>query len=482
MKLRTKHEIQQPIILSDFSGGLNTSSNLDGIAQNQLANALNVEVDQANGRLKTVAGTVDVLTFNDIFAAVYDEINEILLLVTNDKKVYTADIIEGTVGTEVGTLSGDLYPLATRWEDGALLASGGKLQYFNGTTLETIADSPISTNVYVRAGRVMVTDDANNVRYSGIGDESNWTEDTNDDASAKFVEIGYKDGGKLFGMINLSSDVLFIKDNRRLYRLSGEYPKWSLNEVSRNVEVRSRLGFCAIADSVFVIGRNEVQNIQTTNAYGDMKPQSVSDLITAEVQSLPTDTLLRYVPPLNQIWAVAGKSVLVFDLVVKSWYKRQFNSPVVDVLPIDNEVFIIKQDRVSKLNARSFNDAGEPLHWWFQAQRLLSLNEYLLKRVQVSYTPMDRLLTNGQIRVGAVIVDLPAIDDETTRKRFLTTASEYIYEDEDPIYSNPKPIFTRPTVLVENRNVYRNKFLDIRGSGNSGGIILNAIMMTVAEV
>lgn len=482
MRLGTKHVNQQPVILSDFSGGLNTSSNLDGIAQNQLANALNVECDQSNGRLKTVAGTVDVLSFDNIIAAVYDEINSVLLLVTEDKKVYPADLAEGTVGEELGVLSGDLYPLSTRWENGILLASGDKLQYYDGTTLTTIADSPISTNVYVRAGRVMVTDNANNVRYSGIGDETNWTEDTNDAASAKFIEIGYKDGGKLFGMINLSSDVLFIKDNRRLYRLSGEYPNWSLNEVSRNVEVKSRLGFCAIADSVFVIGKNEVQNIQTTNAYGDMKPQSVSDLITAEIQSLPNDTLLRYVSPLNQIWAVAGKNVLVFDLVLKSWYKRQFNSEVVDVLPVGNEVVIVKRDRVSKLNTKSFSDAGEPLHWWFQAQRLLSSNEYLLKRVQVSFTPMDRLLSKGQIRVGAVIVNLPAIDDDSARKRFLTTASEYIYANADPIYSNPKPIFNRPTVLVESRNVYRNKFLDIRGSGSGGGLTLNAIMLSVAEV
>lgn len=482
MRLSAKHENQQPIILADFSGGLNTSSNLDGIAQNQLANALNVEVDQANGRLKTVAGTVDVLTFNNIFAAVYDEINEVLLIITTDKKVYPADLIEGMVGTEVGTLSGELYPISTRWEDGVLIAAGGKLQYFNGTTLETIADSPISTSVYVRAGRVMVTDDANTVRYSGIGDESNWVEDTNDDSSAKFLEVGYKDGGKLLGMINLSSDVLFIKDNRRLYRLSGEFPSWSLNEVSRNVEGRSRLGFCAIADSVFILGQNEVQNIQTTTDYGDMKPQSVSDLISAEVQSLPNDTLLRYIPPLNQIWAVAGKDVLVFDLVVKSWYKRQFNSPVIDVIPVGNEVVIVKPDRVSKLNARSFSDAGNPLHWWWQAQRLLSINDYFLKRVQVSYTPMDRLLSTGRVRVGAVIVDLPAIDDNSKRKRFLTTPSEYVYGNIAPVYSNPTPVFSRPTILVENRNVYRNKFLDIRGNGSGGGITFNAITMTVAEV
>lgn len=72
MKLGVKHANQTPIVRADFSGGLNTSSTTDSIAENQLANAVNVEIDSANGRLKTVAGTVDVLNFADIFATAYD--------------------------------------------------------------------------------------------------------------------------------------------------------------------------------------------------------------------------------------------------------------------------------------------------------------------------------------------------------------------------------------------------------------------------
>ncbi len=481
MILGAKHQNQTTITRVDFSGGLNTSSNLDGLAENQLANAVNVEVDRSSGRLKTVAGTIDIFEFSNIFAAVYDEINDVLLVITEDKKVYTADVIDGRVGEAVGVLSGNLYPISVRWEDGCLLASGGKLQYFNGEMLKTIADSPIATSVYVRAGRVLVTDE-NNVRYSGVGDEENWTEDTDDEASAKFVEIGYKDGGKLLSMINLSSDILFVKDNRRLYRLSGEYPDWSLSEVSRNVEARSRMGICAIADSVFVLGQNEVQNIQTTTAYGDMKPADVAPLITQEIQSLPVGALLRYVPQLDQVWCIAGKDVLMFDLISHGWYKRRFNTAVVDVIPVGTDVLVIKTDRISKLDKKSFSDSGAPLHWWWQGKRLLSQNEFLLKRVQVSFTPLDDTLSKGKLRVGAVIVPLPALNDTTAKRRFITTKSDIVYENDEAIFNNPKPIFNRPTILVERRNVYRNKFLDIKGSGIGGGLIFNEIFMTIAEV
>ena len=72
--------------------------------------------------------------------------------------------------------------------------------------------------------------------------------------------------------------------------------------------------------------------------------QNVSELIADNIQSLPPNSILRYVPPLSQIWAISGKDVFIFDLVTNSWYKREFNSPVVDVISIDNDVLIILPD------------------------------------------------------------------------------------------------------------------------------------------
>lgn len=481
MKLGVKHQDQKPIVRADFSGGLNTTANMDGIAENQLSAAVNVEIDHATGRLKTVAGTADVLRFNNIFAAAYDEINKKLLIATNDKRVFAVELNSRRVSGVLGTLSGDLYPISTSWEDGLLLASGGKLQYYNGTTLVTIADSPIATSVYVRAGRILVTS-TDTVYFSGVGDETNWTEDTNDDSSSKFLEVGYKDGGKIVGMINLSSDVLFVKDNRRLYRLSGEFPEWSVSEVSRNIEVSGRMSICSVADSVFILGRNELQNVQTTNAYGDMKPQNVATLIAQEIQSLPDNATLRHMPALQQVWAISGQIVLVLDLVTQSWYKRKFNSNVIDAISIGDEVLIIKSDRVSRLDDASFYDAGVTLRWRWQGQRMISQHEYLLKRAQVLFVPINVGEISGEIDVGGVVIPLPPKRINASRQRYLSPPDERIYNNREPIYDNPRPIFSRTTVLAESKNVYRNKFLDIGGFGATGGIIFNSIILDVAEV
>ena len=483
MRRGTKHQNQFQIVFSDFSGGLNTSISCDRIAENQLSNATNVEVDHTTGALKTVAGTVNWRNFQNIFATLYDDINKKFLVVKSNRKVYAVDLDTGKVSSELGTLNGELYPISASWEDGLLIASGSKLQYFNGKRLSTIETSPTATSVYVRAGRILVTD-ATSIRYSGIGDEETWVLETNVASSGTFVEAGYKDGGKLIGIVNLSSDVLLIKDNRRVYRLSGEYPEWSMTEVSRNVEVTGRLGICAVADSVFVLGRNAVQNILTTNDYGDMKPQDVAVLVTKEIQTLSENAFLRYVPPLKQIWAISGASAMIFDLVTQSWYKRQFNSAVVDVIPVGDEVFVIKPDHIAKLSEMSFYDSNAPLTWRWQARRLISHHNYFLKRTSVSISPIDVQVYTGRVRAGAVVVDIPALPRKLTneRRNFVFSKGEPIYNNHALIYGNMAMIYNRPTIVAENRNVYRSKFLDIGGNGSAGGLMFNSVTLDLVEV
>lgn len=471
MRLGVKHENQFQIVHADFSGGLNTSNSDDSIAENQLSQAVNVEIDHATGKLKTVAGTTDILNFGassaKIVAAMYDAINKKVLLVreiiSGDsavRSVLAVDFVNDTVSSTLGNLSGDLYPICASWENGILIATGGKLQYFDGTALNTITNSPNASCVYVRDGRVLVTDE-NNLWYSGVGDEEKWEENTNDDSSAKFTEIGYKDGGQLLATAELSNDVLMVKDNRRMYRLNGKYPDWVISEISRNVEVRGRMGICSVADLVFILGSDEVQNIQAEASYGNMKPQDVATLITSEVRSLAEDTILRYLPKLNQVWAISGEVVLVYDLITQSWYKRKFNSPIVDVLCVDNEIFVIKKDRVSKLDETTFNDSGASLSWEFKCKTRVSQHDYLLKRTQVLFIPQDDTLTDGKILVGKVNVTLTTTTgDSSTRRQSVCNS----------------------TILAQSRNVFRTKCLEISGNGSGGGIIFNSIILDVVEV
>ena len=164
---------------------------------------------------------------------------------------------------------------------------------------------------------------------SGVCDETNWIEDANIDSSAKFLEVGYKDGGSLVGMVNVPGGMILLKNNRRVYRLNIGYPAWSLAEISCNTEISGRLSACAAADSVFVLGQNEVQNIQAANVYGNLKPQNLALPVASEIKKVAGNSLLRYLPKLNQIWILNGE-----------------------------EIFIVKPDRLSKLDEKIFQDSG----------------------------------------------------------------------------------------------------------------------------
>ena len=506
MQLSNKHQRPATVTRSDFSGGLNTTNNVDGIAENQISSGVNVEADHSTGRLKSVAGTTDIFTSDaEIFAAMYDEINKRLLIVQTDKTVRIFYPETKSVSDSLGTLTGNLYPISTSWEDGILIASGGNLQYFDGKNLTTPSYNsklaPTANSVYIRAGRVLITDDTK-ISYSAIGDEGNWTEDSGDASSSKWIEAGYKDGGNFIGMANLSQDVLMIKNNRRVYRLSGEYPNWAINEVSRNVECSGRLSYCAVADSVFILGKNEVQVIQTTESYGDVKPENIASFVTKEIQKLPENAIVRFVPPLSQVWFIGKKGVvMMFDLNFKSWYKREFNSEIVDVFSVGDEVFVVKKDRISKLDEGNFYDNNLPLRWNFQAQRLVSQHDYLLKRTQVSVIPLSANLYSGQIWAGAARVPFPIPARSikiyqnrspiykthtkiclAARKKFVYVSGEKIFDNPAPIYSNEQKIFGRLTMIAESRNVFRSKFIDIRGNGSGGGFLLSGIILDIAEV
>lgn len=121
---------------------------------------------------------------------------------------------------------------------------------------------------------------------------------------------------------------------------------------------------------------------------------------------------------------------------------------------------------MSKLDEKIFYDSDEELAWNFKCKRHISHYDFLLKNTTVSFTPLDVELTSGEISAGKVKVNLSLNGSGSSTKRRL------IHDEEQEC----------PTVLAQNRNVYRNKFLDVTGRGSSGGIIFNSIILDVVNV
>ena len=141
MRLSSKHPNQQVFTLSDFTGGLNTDTTEEQIADNQLAESVNFEVQSTTGLLKTVNGTRKLYRLPEsseykFVAAAYDRLNGHIVLFGDNGGIFSTKNMQEV--RQIGNLTGELLPITAIWEDGLLVASGGHLQYIDGFQIKTI--------------------------------------------------------------------------------------------------------------------------------------------------------------------------------------------------------------------------------------------------------------------------------------------------------------------------------------------------------
>lgn len=513
MRLASKHSNQQLLELTDFTGGLNTSTTEEQIAANQLAESVNFEIQSITGLLKTVNGTKQLYRaestrdYNFVSIA-YDVLNNHIVLFADNGSVFSANRNDLSQFRLIGRLSGRLTPITVVWESGLLVASGGKLQYIIGYQMQTISSSPSKCNgVFVRSGRVIVFDEEN-ITYSGVGDETNWEQDSNDSSDSIWVEAGYKVGGNLIGLVNLSSDVVMIKDNGKILKLSGEYPDWAITPVASNVACSGRLAFCNMVNNVFILGDSSIRVIETTQDYGDMKAASISDNVEREIRELSADVKVRYITDINQIWLIDDTdTVLFYDAKLNAFFKRRFNAKVVDVISIHSTVYVLKENGLDYLDEESYSDEGAYLEYKLKGKTNISHNNYLLKRVVWACTGYGTsndvfLLIDNTVKVPCPVQSLlygkvPVYDnqnyvyhntdivyDKTGKAKVVySNKSVFVYDDIDYVYGNTDYVVDYDTYAMHDKRIrFRDKYLSLMIEGKGSKFVINKIQLDVVEV
>ena len=514
MRPSAKHQNQQPVMLSDFSGGLNTSASDEMIALNQMSYLVNMEINSA-GKLRTVRGTNEVINVSqfitaDIKSAAWDDINKALVVFCKDGNSYA--LMDDLRFVHIGELNGDEEVVTVNWEDGLLVASGGYLQYvkYVGASdpeedqtalvykMNTISTSPPdSRGVYVRSGRVFVFDGEDNLVYSAVGDEESWDQESNDDSSSIFTQIGYKSGGRIIGLINLQSYVLIIKDNGKIFRLENEYPDWAIKEVTSQGICKGAAAFASIGSNVVILGERTLQQISPTDDYGNMPVTYIGKQVENEIASLPAKTKIRFNPELNQLWFVTGSQwVLVLDCNTSTFFQRYFNSDVVDI--VGNT--IIKRDRICELSVTDevATDNNAPLEYRARFKTDSSYHDILVKKVDLGIVPLVDFYENAvaAVKVGKIVVPFPDRvktyyrDDKRQRVVGVTNeALEPLYthvdgdkEGSDDVFLNEERTYHGMSLHYKKRQVYRDHMMEISLSGSGFPFVLNYISYDRVEV
>ena len=348
-------------------------------------------------------------------------------------------------------------------------------------------DTSIKANgVFVRDGRVYIWHDYK-LECSAVGDETSWTNNPNDPSSAQWLYVGYKEGEEytshIRGVCALSSDIVIIKEDGKIYRLTGTAGSddWTLKEVARHIPCLSKYSYCNIQDAVFILGQNTLFALQTTENYGDVYPINIAQNVAGLVQDISGEnSKLEYIPSLNQLWMInETENILVYDLNYKVFFNRRFNSPIRDVTCAKQDVFLSTDYMVSLLWGGVYvenwlSDKESAMQWRFKARTNKYNREAILRRTKINYIALDENIEDGD---GEIITA-----DDKIKIPIKPGVEKPLAMNEKFIISDNMLVFNVKMQYKAVRSTYRNEYMTMRGEGTDCPVMIYNIEQDIAEV
>ena len=478
---------EQRIFYPAFDGGLNLSVPPESLQRNELREAVNVEFSATTGAMTVRGGLMKVagmgMTARSVaplpglrgFLAV-DEFDTV--------RYFTWNRVENVYGT----LSGKSELSAVQWDSYYLVASGGKLQKLitsSSNELETIEASPSKCRqVFVRAGRVGVVTENNEIRFSAVGDCESWENDPNDDSTGQYLEIGYKDGMEINAVIPLSRDLIIFKSPRNepdkgtIYRLTGDYPNWTVLEAAHNTGTFSPRSVCAVGDDVYYAGVSGIATLSAVTSYGEIKSQWPDRKVNTVLnQELSADAELWNIPVRQQLWVKTQKNakfIWVFDYHLGIWTKFEYHIELIYANGSNDATYVFMGNNVYiQIDGKSKDDLG------------------LLETEITANLKMGTLLTGNQVLVKRGFVSfriLPECRAELLVGKFRMNFSheaiaEYIYDKLDSAYECEDKLIPSEKVITSRRQcIVRDWSITPEVKMTGGGCALSTMGLDIAEV
>lgn len=380
---------------SDFSGGMNTAQPPEQIADNEAELILNYEYDY--NRLRTRGGTSAPLVRVDdtIKSFYYDAATEAYLLfgAGTDKikgNIYLAYI--GEPATLLGQLTGNERPVCCKFDGCIYIASGDKLQYFDYKQLFTVESSKLCDNVFERFGRLVTThrgDD--NLYYSATGDAKSkdaWTDNSNDDSSSKWLEVGYKDDGDIITCKPMANDLLVFKTNGRIYSVSGEYPAWNVSQVGEKSYAEDiQKSIEIVGDSVAFITRNGIRSVDTVQTYGNFTMNEIgykfNKSLTANISNPMCWNAVSKRQLIIRPSSSNKKLLFIYQYNMMAGYELVFPFDIDDMAETSNGIIILSGNALYRWSFEYATDNGQPIKTKLVTRRLTTAVAFYTRKYDI---------------------------------------------------------------------------------------------------
>ena len=441
----------QPSLLdfSNFAGGLNLRLPPEQLSENELAECVNMTYSSAPGKLRTRAGIGEPLAeFGNRVNGLYWFAGKLLAAVA-DGKLYDVATAEGETTSEIGALSGSWRPVWCEYGGKLYIASHGKLQEYNGTTLTTIVDSPNADFVYARAGRLFCSYDQNDtIRGSAVGDPSTWTIPVSpSDSDPVEIQIGYKVAGNILMIVPAINDVIVFKTHG-IFRLIGEYPDWSIKEITRDEMVTTNHSAVSVAGFVYYLDLFKgVRLLQGTQGYDEITPSEALPNVNPWLRG-------KLHKNFSGIWHLPARNMLIVNPddssaneVMPAYYEFgfnampallwQFHGPVQAIVEPDRDHLYIAVSNgvydfsgVSAYDPTGENCSLELVKSRFSTKLYRGFSQYVIKRVSIrAESPIKQVLTTVPCHVN--VNDVTYLD-----LLFNHDESPIVYGNNAAVYQN----------------------------------------------
>lgn len=399
------------INFSDYSGGMNVAQPPEQIAENEAELIVNYEYDY--NRLRTRGGTsAPLVTLTDtvmLESFFYDAATEAYILFGGGTEEEPGNVYITYLNDEpklLGTLTGGERPVCCKFDNCIYIASGGKLQYFDYEVLTTITSSKLCDNVFERFGRLVTShrgDD--NLYYSATGDAKSddaWTDNSNDNSSSKWLEVGYKDDGDIITCKPMANDLLVFKTNGRIYSVSNEYPSWTVMQVGEKSYAQDiQKSIEIVGDSVAFITASGIRSVDTVQTYGNFTMNEIG----YKFNKVLTQTIYK-----PMCWNVVSKrqlvilpdarnrqQVFIYQYNMGAGYILQFPFAIDDLAETSNGVIILSGNSLYRWSFDYTDDNGTKISTKLVTRMLRTEVAYYTRKYNI-YIDGE---ANGEIKFTA---------------------------------------------------------------------------------
>lgn len=390
-----------PIVVefSDFTGGINTAIAPQLLGQNEYQSIHNMELEL--NQLVTRGGlSAPLATYPaNIKAFFYDDSTNCYIVCLVNGDIYEEDL--ATVHRKVGTLSGTRRPHFCRFDSKVFIASGGKLQYFSYAqhTVTTIQASRLCDFVFERFGRIVITHQGDdNLYYSAVGDpyETGWGEDANEDNSAKFIEIGYKDDGDILKVLPISGDIAIFKTNGRIYILSGEYPNWTVQLIGDHSDAITAEAIADVGSTIAFMSKSGLKTLQAVQLYGNFGVDELGRKFNKSIiGALIHEPRIYNITRKRQLLVcpdtsdnTTQKRMYLYQYDIGAGMTVEFSVPIADMQDTQNGVLVASGTKLYRWSREFTTDNGTAIEQEIVTREFASTHRIFTRKLDVGVIGM----------------------------------------------------------------------------------------------